>query len=161
MDAIAKLVAIEEIKQLKGRYFRFVDTQDWEAMTQVFCRDAVWDCSEGTRVTPKGGAPVGPVGPVIEGREAVMAWISESFRDAVSVHRGSCHEVTIDSPTEAHGVIAMEDIILSPDRRTRVLEGSGHYHEQYRFEDGAWRIARTRLTRLLIEFDQQFIDSVT
>ena len=29
-----------------------------------------------------------------------------------------------------------------------VLHGFGHYHEEYRKADGAWRIARLKLTRL-------------
>jgi hypothetical protein len=29
--------------------------------------------------------------------------------------------------------------------------GYGHYHDDYRKEKGCWRIARMRLTRLLIE----------
>ena len=30
MDPTARLIAIEDIKQLKARYFRFVDTQDFD-----------------------------------------------------------------------------------------------------------------------------------
>jgi hypothetical protein len=29
--------------------------------------------------------------------------------------------------------------------------GRGHYHERYRLEDGAWRIARLTLTRLRLD----------
>ena len=43
MDAAAQLLAMEEIKQLKARYFRFVDTKDWEALSTIFCEDAVFD----------------------------------------------------------------------------------------------------------------------
>ena len=148
MDALARLIAIEDIKQLKARYFRLMDMRDWDAMAQVFCRDALFDCREGFRVHPLEGAPVGPVGPMTRGREAIIAWISDAFTNQVSAHHGHCHEVTIDSDTEAHGVIAMEDYILAPDRETRLYQGTGHYHERYRFEDGAWRIAETKLTRL-------------
>jgi hypothetical protein len=31
MDALARLVAIEEIRQLKARYFRLMDTRDFDA----------------------------------------------------------------------------------------------------------------------------------
>jgi hypothetical protein len=30
------------------------------------------------------------------------------------------------------------------------LDGWGHYHERYVFEDGAWRIADERITRLRV-----------
>ena len=36
-----RLLAIEEIKQLKARYFRFLDTKDWAGLTTVFTPDAV------------------------------------------------------------------------------------------------------------------------
>jgi hypothetical protein len=148
MDTIARLMAIEEIRQLKARYFRFMDTRDFDSMAQVFCTDAVFDCSEGMRVLPVGGAWIGPIGPVVRGRDAIMAWISEAFRERTSVHHGHCHEVTIVSETQAHGIVAMEDHIRSLDRQTKLIHAAGHYHERYRVEDNSWRIAETRLTRL-------------
>jgi SnoaL-like domain len=155
MDAVAKLMAIEDIKQLKARYFRFMDTRDWQSMALVFSRNAIFDCSEGSRIQPLGGETTGRIGPVTQGRESIIRWIQESFRNATSVHHGHCHEITIDSPTEAHGVIAMEDYIRDGDRAKNVVHACGHYHEQYQFEDGAWRISRTKLTRL---FSDVFAD---
>ncbi len=41
---------IEDIKQLKARYFRMMDTKDWDAMRKVFAADVVvdttssWNC---------------------------------------------------------------------------------------------------------------------
>lgn len=148
MEKIDRLIAIEEIKQLKARYFRLMDTRDFDGMAFVFCRDAVFDCSEGMGVMPVGGSWKGNLGPVVSGRESIMAWIRESFLNKTSVHHGHCHEVTIDSETEAHGVIAMEDYIRTLDRETRLVHAAGYYHEQYRVEDNAWRIAKTKLSRL-------------
>jgi hypothetical protein len=148
MDAVAKLIAIEEIKQVKARYFRLMDTRDFDGMTQVFCRDAVFDCSEGLHYVPVGGEPIGLTGPVTHGRDNIMAWIRDAFGNQTSVHHGHCHEITIDSDTEAHGVIAMEDYIRGLDRKTHLLHAAGHYWETYRYEDGAWRIATSKLTRL-------------
>ncbi len=148
MNNVDKLMAIEEIKQLKARYFRFMDTRDFDSMALVFCKDAFFDCTEGSRVKPVGGDWRGEVGPTTRGRDAIIKWISSSFAHSTSVHHGHCHEITIDSETEAHGVIAMEDYIRGTDRSTKLIHAMGHYHERYRFEDGAWRIASTKLTRL-------------
>jgi len=44
----------------------------------------------------------------------------------------------------------MEDLIRWEEGSSmpiRSLQGYGHYHEQYRREDGAWRIWRSRLPR--------------
>lgn len=154
MDQLARLVAIEEIKQLKARYFRFMDERNWDAMALVFARDARFDCTVGFQYTPLGSDPIGPEGPVTIGREAIITWIKDAFLRQTSVHHGHCHEISIDSATEAHGTIAMEDYIFAADSRTKVLQGAGHYHERYRIEDGAWRISESRLTRLYNNVDE-------
>jgi hypothetical protein len=148
MDNLEKLLAIENIKQLKARYFRLMDTREFEAMTQVFCRDAVFDCTEGFRAVPVGSTWQGELGPTKCGREEIIRWISESFAETTSTHHGHCHEVIIGSESDAQGIVAMEDYIRTLDRQTLLVHGAGHYHETYRVEDGAWRIARTKLTRL-------------
>jgi SnoaL-like domain len=151
MDTLAQLMAIEHIKQLKARYFRTMDTRDFDAMALVFCRDALFDCTEGFGCAPVGGVWEGEVGPVTRGRDAIITWIRGAFANQTSVHHGHSHEVTIDSDTEAHGIVAMEDYIRALDRRTKLVHGTGHYHEHYRFEDGEWRIAKTKLTRLFVD----------
>lgn len=45
MSDLERLVAIEEIKNLKARYFRAMDTGDWDVLQTVFATDAVFDCS--------------------------------------------------------------------------------------------------------------------
>jgi hypothetical protein len=151
MDNLTRLIAIEENKQLKARYFRLMDTRDYDGMALVFCREAVFDCSEGSSFVPVGGTRKGNIGPIVCGRDAIMTWIQGSFLNTTSVHHGHCHEVTIDSATEAHGVIAMEDYIRGLDRETKLVHDAGHYHERYRFEDAEWRIGETKLTRLFCD----------
>jgi hypothetical protein len=70
------------------------------------------------------------------------------------VHHGHCHEVTIDSETDAHGIVAVEDFARSLDGQTKLAHGAGHYHEKYRFEDGAWRISHVKLTRLFLDWEK-------
>ena len=151
MDRIERLMAIEDIKQLKARYFRLMDMRDFDAMALVFCRDAEFDCSEGGRVMHVSGDWTGPVGPITRGRSAIIEWIRKSFESTTSIHHGHGHEVTMDGSTEAHGIIAMEDIIRTLDRKTLLIHGAGHYHERYRVEDGEWRISSTKLTRLFLD----------
>ena len=43
MEPLERLLAIEEIKQTKARYFRFIDTKDRDGLASVFSRDAVLD----------------------------------------------------------------------------------------------------------------------
>jgi hypothetical protein len=67
-------------------------------------------------------------------RWRIITWIREAFRERTSVHQGHCHEVTIVSETEAHGIVAMEDYIRALDRQTKLIHAAGHYHERYRVE---------------------------
>ena len=148
MDPIAKLVAIEEIQQLKARYFRMMDLRDWQGMGETFTRDALFDYTVGLQVPAPDGTPPAPDGPVWRGRETIMDMAKQVYAETTSVHHGHCHEVSIDSPTEAHGVIAMESWSRGPDRTTKIGRTRGHYVETYRHEDGAWRIAETKVVPL-------------
>src|SRR5450759_257723 len=44
-DPLQHLLDIEEIKQLKARYFRLMDTKDWAGFTALFTDDAVLDAA--------------------------------------------------------------------------------------------------------------------
>ena len=148
MDSLAKLLAIEEIRQLKARYFRFVDTRDFASLEDLFCEQAVFDASDAARLHTPDGDWIGSHGPVVSGRTKIIAWIAASYVDRVSVHHGHDHEIYFDSDVLARGIVAMEDRIRRRDLKTRLIEAQGYYHEIYRFERGAWKIASTKLTRI-------------
>jgi len=149
MDLPQELKAIDEIRQLKSRYFRFVDTKDWQQLAMVFCRDAIFD----TRQASGLASTADDENYVARGRDAIVAYISQSLQGSSSVHHGHGHEVHIDSADEAHGIVAMEDLVKWEAPRRASLHGYGHYHELYRVEDGAWRLWRSTLTRLRVETD--------
>jgi SnoaL-like domain len=46
MNDLQRLLAIEAIKNLKARYFRSVDTKDWDGFKAVFAPDALFDISQ-------------------------------------------------------------------------------------------------------------------
>ena len=128
---------VEAIQQLKARYFRSIDTKDWDALQQVVSDDVVVD------TTASGGN-------VITGAAPFVAFLRDAIGDVVTVHHGHTPEIRITSPSTAAGVWAMEDQLRWPDGRE--LRGYGHYHETYGKVDGAWRIATTTLTRLRMDF---------
>lgn len=147
MDAIAQIQAIEQIRQLKSRYFRFVDTKDWEGLATIFTEDAVLD----TRGAGGVNQPGGDDEHVSRGRDTVVAYIRDGLQHACSVHHGHGHEIAIGGHGEAYGVIAMEDVVEWFEPFQASLRGYGHYHETYRIENGEWRIADCRLTRLRVD----------
>jgi len=129
---------IEAIKQLKARYFRTLDTKDWDGYRAVFTDDVVVD------TTDSGGE-------LLEGVDAFCSFVQEALADAVTVHQGHMPEIELTSDTTAVGVWALHDIVIWPTGMR--LDGFGHYHEEYRKGSDGWRIARSTLTRLHADFE--------
>jgi uncharacterized protein (TIGR02246 family) len=127
---------IEAIKQLKARYFRAMDTKDWDGMRRVFSDDVVMD------TTDSGGK-------VIAGGDAFMKFLRGTLAEVVTVHHGHMPEIALTSPTTATGIWSMEDMLRWPDGRE--LHGYGHYHETYEKNADGWRIKSSKLTRLRMD----------
>lgn len=128
---------VEAIKQLKARYCRLMDTKDWAGMRQVFSDDVEMDS------TASGGEN-------LTGGDAFMAFLQDALDDAITVHHCHTPEIELTSATTASGIWAMEDMLRWPDGNE--LHGYGHYHEDYEKLDGQWRITRSVLTRLRMDF---------
>lgn len=140
-DAAATLLEIERIKQLKARYFRSVDTFDLDGWLSCFTDDCalLFDAE----VRRRDGAP--PPTFSFAGKQDLVDYWNSNTNRVESVHHGHMPEIDMLSDTEATGIWAMEDIVEFTDS---VLHGYGHYHETYRKDGGAWRIAKLHLTRL-------------
>jgi uncharacterized protein (TIGR02246 family) len=128
---------IEAIKQLKARYFRALDTGDWDGYRQVFTDDVVIDTTEsgGERIT---------------GADAFLEYLRTALAGATTVHQGHMPEITLTSDTTATGIWALHDIVIWPGGMR--LDGFGHYHDTYAKGDEGWRIASSTLTRLHADF---------
>ena len=87
----------------------------------------------------------------VEGREAIIGYIRKGLEPLVSVHQGFLPEIAIESPCRASAIWAMTDRLILSDSPIAQIIGYGHYHETYRKDDGQWRIATLRLTRLRLD----------
>lgn len=141
MDRIERLEAIEEIRNLKARYFRLMDTKQWDELRSVFTTDM-------KVLTPDGDI-------YAEGGVTYAESLRNSLENAVSCHQGLTGEIEIVDSGNARGIWAMQDVIEWEDRHPRFgwksILGRGHYHETYRKEGGAWRIATLMLTRMRLD----------
>lgn len=127
---------VEAIKQLKARYFRLMDTKDWDGMAQVFAPDVEIDMT-------------GEDGTAHHGVAEFMPYLRTNIEPVITVHHGHMPEITLHTETTASGVWAMEDKLWWPEGSPLVhLHGYGHYHETYEKTDGQWRIKTLKLTRL-------------
>jgi hypothetical protein len=127
---------IEAIKQVKARYFRLMDSKDWDGMREVFTADVCVDVSD------EGGG-------IYNGLEEFMAMLVPTLSEVVTVHHGHMPEIQLTSATTATGIWAMEDLLrFPPGRPITEMHGFGHYHETYVKSEGEWRIKATKLVRL-------------
>jgi len=124
---------LEAIKQLKARYFRTMDTKQWDEMRAVFTDDVTVD------TTASGGG-------VVTGAEEFMVFLRETLGDVTTVHHGHMPEIEVTGDTTAVGTWALQDILIWPNGMR--LDGYGHYRETYEKVDGDWKIASSTLTRL-------------
>lgn len=151
MNAIERLIAIEEIRQLKARYFRGVDQSDGDLVRSVLAEDCVLDYI-GCCVDPATGKDFIPaMNVVLRGRDS---WVADGMSKLgiVSVHQGHNFEVEFDSDTSARGIWSMTDrLYFPPGGAFALMTGYGHYIETYEKIGDAWKLKTTRITRIRVE----------
>lgn len=140
MTEIEALRAQLDISRIKARYCRMVDTKNWAGFSALLTEDFVLDVSEGTSL------------PVIHGRDAALKQVISLVGSARTVHQVHTPEIELNGD-EAHVIWAMQDRVIwdSPRHGLASITGYGHYHERYVRQNGEWKIASSRLTRLHID----------
>ena len=129
------LEAIELIKQLKARYFRFLDTRNIEGLHSVFTEDASARFKGPDYDFDLNGWP------------ALEAFYRKSFSaDAFGMRNGHHPEIEV-SGDHATGIWYLQDIFVQLKLDITVM-GSALYEDEYRREGGVWRIATTGYVRL-------------
>lgn len=145
------LEAIELIKQLKARYFRFLDTADFEGLKTVFTEDAVIHYRSPSYDHKRDGWP------------DIEEFLRESFtKTKFGIHTGHHPEITVDGDN-AIGIWYLHDKFVSLDDNI-TFEGSAIYQDQYVKEKGQWKISRSEYGRLFEEItvrnDSMMITSI-
>ena len=137
--AVVDLVAdYLDLVQAKARYCRLLDTKDWSALAELLTEDVEFDLSDGQ-----------PEVPTIRGRENVMTAVQASVEDAKTVHQ--VHAPEIDITGDAADVIwAVQERVVWGNGTS--LTAYGHYHDRWVLSGGEWKIAKLRLTHLIMDF---------
>ena len=130
---------IEAIKQLKARYFRYLDTKRWPELRRQFTDDALFEGNN---------AP-------FSGPDEFVSRTGARLQPAITVHQGHMPEIVLTSDHTARGIWAMFDwvefdtpIAAGRGKGHRGYTGYGHYEEEYRKEHGVWRISFMRHSRI-------------
>ena len=139
LSDIQVLRAQADIQCLKARYFRAVDTRDWDTLAKCFTDDATLWFAEHESAT-------------IPFRVALEKNIKHILEGAVSVHHGHIGEIDIISEDRAHAIWPMESRLYWLEGKSNIglqySHGYGHYHEDYVKINGVWLIQHLKLTQL-------------
>lgn len=144
--------AIEEIKQLKSRYFHGIDEKDWVMLRDTLADDATLDFSgEVTLHVGHHGVEAAddPADWILEGGGPGTEKIAAIVGEVISVHQGHDPQIEITGDGEAKGTWSLYDCL---DYGDEVFHGFGYYRERYRLIDGRWKISYLKLTRLRTEW---------
>lgn len=156
MTVAERLTAIEDIRQLKARYFRCMDTKDWSGLASTFTPDAIFDLravdSVPNPLSGRSEPPPGDDSAIHRGGDAIVAMIRAVLGTLISMHHGHMPEIEILSASAATGTWAMEDVIRNAlGAAPFQLHGYGHYHDTYERLDRGWAIKTTAITRLRLD----------
>jgi hypothetical protein len=136
------LVHIEDIKRLKSRYCRYIDSKQWDRLKKLFTPD----------LQLEGFTIIGTNGSMF------AAELAQRLEVAMTAHHCHTPEIKLTGRDAAEGVWAMMDLIEWPHpvdlknfSGATGFYGTGFYEERYRWDNGQWRIAFMRLMRTRFE----------
>ncbi|MGW7614852.1 nuclear transport factor 2 family protein [Streptomyces antimycoticus] len=140
-----RLADIQDIQQLKARYFRYIDTKQWSKLAALFTERPTIDVGakyhSGTELAERTAALIG---------------------DAPTVHQGFLPEITVNGD-QASGIWAMEDHVSFPPGSPQEsgFHGYGQYRDTYQKIHGRWYISSTVLSRFRVDPAGRSTEEVT
>jgi len=136
MDKLQKLIDIEEIKNLKHRYFRAIDMADFDLLDNVFTENITIDYRGGTYRWES------------EGKDTIKESLKHAFHNqAASMHTAHHPEIKIISDNEATGKWYLQDIFYNFDMDS-VTQGTALYEDKYIKLDNNWLISHSEYDRI-------------
>ena len=130
-----ELLEIEKIKQVKARYLRGLDTNDWD----LFASSMTEDCS--------GRYNSGKLS--FDRREEIVSFMRENLsgEKVLTLHQGHQPEIEVIDETSARASWYLQDIVIHLEAGVRIY-GSAIYADEYRKENGEWKICATGYRRV-------------
>ena len=126
-----QLTAIEDIRQTKARYCRFIDLKQWDDFKSLF--------------TPTVHLTFhGVQGELLYEFTDLQIFIGQTamtLDKAQTIHQVHNPEIQLTSDTTAQAVWSMEDWIIYPEDVKglfKALHGFGHYYETLELREGCW-----------------------
>ncbi len=132
------LEAVEAIKQVKFAYFRLLDLKQFDDLGRLLTEGCTADYEDGRHH--------------LEGREAIVTFLTESLADrgVVSEHHGHHPEIDVRPDGTATGLWYLQDRVLIPAADLEI-GGTALYRDEYLMENGRWLISHTGYERIFEE----------
>jgi len=126
---------IDEIKQVKYRYLRALDTKHWDEFADTLTEDVTGDY----------GASLGQELHFTD-RESLVEFLRTSLGpEIITEHRVAHPEITLEGD-EASATWYLQDRVIVPDVNFMLI-GAAFYHDRYRRTADGWKISATRYDR--------------
>lgn len=125
LSDLERLEALEEIKLLKARRDRAVDTHDWDLYESLHApnhRSLDQQYGQWTSAAQ------------------MIANVKQAMKGLLTMHHSHTPIITFEGRTKAKGIWAMKGVShFMQDGEPHWFMGLGHYHEEYEKQDGVWK----------------------
>ena len=126
---------IDEIKQVKYRYLRALDTKNWDEFADTLTEDVTGDYGQSV------GAELH-----FTDRDALVKFMRTSLGpEIITEHRVTHPEITVDGD-EASAIWYLQDRVIVEDFNFMLI-GAAFYHDRYRRTSDGWKISATGYDR--------------
>ena len=130
------LIEMEQIKRVKYRYLRAMDTADHALLASLFTPDVSARFVGGSYDV------------TVSGREKLLEYLAVSANADVVVNH-NCHhpEIDLTAADAAEGLWYLQDWYYNKVQK-RTVRGAAFYRDRYAKQSGAWKISHTGYERV-------------
>jgi hypothetical protein len=126
---------VDEIKQVKYRYLRALDTKHWDEFADTLTEDVIG----------RYGESIGEEH-TFTNRDSLVEFMRSAMpANIITEHRVTHPEITVDGD-EASATWYLQDRVIVSDFNF-MLFGAAFYHDRYRKTDEGWKISATGYDR--------------
>ena len=126
---------LEDIKRVKYRYLRTLDTKKWDEYAATMTEDVTGDYGSSAGQELR-----------FTDRDSLVEYMRSSLPSAViTEHRVAHPEISIDGD-EATGIWYLQDRVIVPEFDFMLI-GAAFYHDRYRRTADGWKISSTGYDR--------------
>ena len=132
---MSRMSDIDEIKQVKYRYLRALDTKNWDEFADTLTEDVSGDYGESLGEDHR-----------FTDRDALVNFMRTSLGpEVITEHRVDHPEITVEGD-EASATWYLQDRVIAPDFNFMLI-GAAFYRDRYRRTPDGWKICATGYDR--------------